>query len=82
MKRKIIPTGMGYIDANVYLSFNNFKIIIRNFLDEVVNHQITIKDEVSMHLLFFQDGGLDITHNEFTYQIEPETFVLGSLTLE
>ena len=76
MKRKLIPTGVGYIDTNLYLSFNGFKILIHTVLDEVVNHHKTIEDEESMHLIFFQNEGLDMIYKNQTYSDLSESFLL------
>jgi len=58
MKRKLIPTGVGYIDTNLYLSFNGFKILIHTVLDEVVNHHKTIGTKRVCTLYSFKMKGL------------------------
>ena len=78
MKIKVIPTGHAYVDANIYLPFNGFKILVSTVLSEVMNDYFIIPEEFSSHLLFFKDGGIDYIFNEETHQIEPSTFVLYS----
>ena len=82
MHKQTLPTGTGYFDIDFIIPFDNFDIHINSFLNECLFESVKVSKENFFHLLYFQDGKINISFENEQYYIEPKTFVLYSSGLE
>ncbi|MEI6603209.1 MAG: helix-turn-helix transcriptional regulator [Clostridia bacterium] len=82
MIKNALPTGMGYFDIDLVVPFNNFDIHVTALLDECIYESVNVIKERFLHILYFQEGNIDISFDGQLYHIEPKTFVIYSSNLE
>lgn len=80
MNKIEIPSGVGYFNLDILLTFNTFIVDILNFLYEPMcpSFKANSFEEKYYHLIFFKEGNVILNYNNQDLDINSETFLFSS----